>query len=271
MFVRLAFAVAMNVDPEVLIVDEALAVGDVAFQRKCISCMESFSRGGGAILFASHSLEQIKRLCSRAIYLNKEKKILGPAKQVCDAYEKDHFSDAVGANENHSAELEFLERAPFKFPESAMHYGSKTAEIVRCWTSDIHGNRKSVFKSGEKILWIFHVIFEKPCSDVFYGLMIKTKEGINLFGTNTLEMEVSAFRENGSEVVQVVFELETYLGPGEYFLNCSVAQGSTVQPLFLHRIIDAAIIKISAGGSSFSGLVDMGVSCRLSKQKIEMA
>lgn len=274
MVVRLAFSVAVNINPEILIIDEALAVGDVAFQRKCISCMEEFSRGGGVLLFVSHSIEQIKRLCNRAIYLKKEMGVIGNAKEVCDIYEMDLFGNQVIANEQYSCTVDTFvspnhnkltdtEGAPFEFPECAMQYGNRVAQIVQCWTADVHGNKKTVFKTGEKVALCYQVVFDEHCDDVFYGLMVKTKEGINLFGTNSLEIDAPLSNGQPDKTTFVIFELDSHLGPGEYFLNCSVVQGSTTNPVFLHRVIDAAIIKIDADDPHSSGLVDMGITCKM--------
>lgn len=274
MIVRLAFSVAVNVNPAILIVDEALAVGDIAFQRKCISYMEGFSRKGGVLLFASHSLEQVKSLCDRAIYLKKEDKILGPAKEVCDAYEKDLYGNREPANESPHVAIDAFdaldhpwpdefEGVPSEFPECAMHYGNKMAEIIRCWSSDIRGNKRNAFKCGEKIIWNFQVVFAKYCDGVFYGLMVKTKEGINLYGTNTLDMGIPLFDGRPESIVQVRFELDSHLANGEYFLNCSVVQGDSVNPLFLHRIVDAEIIRIDSEYPSSSGIIDMEVECKI--------
>jgi lipopolysaccharide transport system ATP-binding protein len=277
MTVRLAFSVAANINPEILIVDEALAVGDVAFQRKCISYMESFSREGGILLFVSHSLEQIRRLCKHAIYLKNGIGTIGTAKEMCDAYETDLFGSQVHSHQQPSltadhlalpsdSSLENEEKTPFEFPECAIHYGNRAAKISRCWTSDIHGIRKNTFKSGEKIVWRFQVVFEALCRNVFYGLMIKTKEGINLFGTNTLEMGVTLSNAQAGERVLVGFVIDSHLGPGEYFLNCSIAEGGTVDPTFLHRIVDAAIITIDANENCSSGLIAMDIICKIDKQ-----
>lgn len=276
MTVRLAFSVAANINPEILIVDEALAVGDIAFQRKCISYMESFSREGGILLFVSHSLEQIRRLCKNAIYLKNGSGTIGTAKEMCDAYETDLFGSQVHGRQPGpivdlvaspgDSLLGKEENAPFEFPECAIHYGNRAANISRCWTTDVYGIRKITFKPGEKIVWCFQVVFEVLCRNVFFGLMIKTKEGINLFGTNTLEMGVALSNAQAGETVLVGFEIDSHLGPGEYFLNCSAAQGDTEDPTFLHRIVDAAIITVGANENCVSGLIAMDVICRIDNQ-----
>jgi len=274
MTVRLAFSVAANINPEILIVDEALAVGDAAFQRKCISNMERFSREGGILLFVSHSLEQIRSLCNRAIYLKNGYGTIGTAKEMCDAYETDLFGGQVHVHQQPGLPEAILvsssdssaineENTPFEFPVCAIHYGNRSAKISRCWTSDINGTRKTTFKTGEKLFWRFKVEFDAPCRNFFYGIMIKTKEGINLFGTNTLEMGVPLSNAQAGEVVLIGFEIDSHLGPGEYFLNCSIAQGDTVDPIFLHRIVDAAIITIVANEKCSSGLIAMDITCKI--------
>ena len=268
MTVRLAFSVAANVAPEILIVDEALAVGDAAFQRKCISYMENFSREGGILLFVSHSLEQVRSLCNRAIYLKAGNVTIGSAKEMCDAYETDLFGGQMHGQsglleESSDSSLENEEGAAFELPECAIHYGNRVARISRCWTSDIRGTRKTAFRNGEKIVWYFQVEFDAFCNSCFYGLMIKNKEGINLFGTNTLQMGMPLSTAQAGEKALVKFEIDSHLGPGEYFLNCSVAEGDTADPTFLYRIVDAAIITIGSDEARASGLIAMDIVCKM--------
>lgn len=275
MTIRLSFSVAANINPDILIVDEALAVGDAAFQRKCISYMESFSQKGGILLFVSHSIDQVRRLCKRAIYLKNGTAILGEAKKMCDKYETDLFgSNANGNNTCDESEQKVVilynnkkfrinDDECYELPECAIQYGNGNAKIRRCWTTDAYGNRKTVFSIDEKIIWCFEIVFNAVCKEFFYGLMIKTKEGINLFGTNTLEMGMPLSNANDGDITIVGFEIKSHLGAGEYFLNCSIAQGNTTNPVFLHRIIDAAIITIGASKNGSSGLITMDINCTI--------
>lgn len=278
MTVRLSFSVAVNINPEILIVDEALAVGDAAFQRKCIAYMENYSDKGGVLLFVSHSIDQVRRLCTKAIYLKTGGAVVGNAKDMCDLYEKDLFENQANGFQKfvlntdpvqYSRERNLVEienAMPFEFPECAIHYGNKDAKIYKCWTSDVHGNRKTTFDTGEEIFWRFQIIFTTDCKDLFYGLMVKTKEGINLFGTNTLEMGVPLTNFKAGDDVSIEFKIDSHLGPGEYFLNCSVAQGDTLDPNFVHRIVDAEVITIRENGNGSSGLIDMTISCNIDKR-----
>src|SRR5450759_2168058 len=149
MGVRLAFAVAINVEPEVLVVDEALAVGDLAFQRKCMRWMEDFAAKRGVLLFVSHSPEQIRRLCTKAIYLRHGVIAgLGPAKEICDRYEKDQYITAVPDEENCSLQIsndsldidiksdDQIDTEGFCFPDCALHYGDERARITGAWLED---------------------------------------------------------------------------------------------------------------------------------------
>jgi lipopolysaccharide transport system ATP-binding protein len=267
MSVRLAFAVAAQISPEILIVDEALAVGDAAFQRKCIAYMETFSNNGGVLLFVSHSLEQVRGLCQRVIYLNHGRKIIGAAKDICDMYEADLFGHQLhnyppvnSVDPLTECNFENAENTPFNFPECALHYGNMAAKITRCWLSDIHGANKTTYQIGEKIYWHIQVKFDANCINFFCGFMIKTKEGINLFGTNTNEMKHPLLSSRKNEIMSFMFEINSHLAPGEYFLNCSLAQGDINNPIFIHRVLDAAIMTIQANEREFGGLVAMGVN-----------
>lgn len=269
MVVRLAFSVAIHVDPEILVVDEALAVGDVAFQRKCMRWMEEFTSRQGVLLFVSHSPEQVRRLCTKAIYLQQGVVVgFGSAKEICDQYEKDQYittiQDGVNYNQkicNNSLNVDIKADDEFGidvigFADSALHYGDERACITGAWIEDLDGKLRSTFKVGESFKWCYRVEFFSPAKDVVFGFMVKTKEGITLFGSNSRKLgyEDSSVSSGNSMIVR--FTIEPNLGSGEFFLNCGVSIGSTDQPEFLHRVVDAGIIVISADSSS-DGIVNM--------------
>ena len=276
MGVRLAFAVAINVEPEVLVVDEALAVGDMAFQRKCLRWMEDFAAKRGVLLFVSHSPEQVRRLCTKAIYLRHGVVVgIGNAKEICDQYEKDQYITAVQDEENCSLQIskdslginiksdDEIGIDEIGFADCALHYGDERARITGAWAEDSSGLARYSFQVGESFSWCYRVEFHCLAEAITFGFMVKTKEGISLFGANsrTLGYEASSVDSGNSMVVR--FSIEPNLGPGEYFLNCGVSIESLGQSEFLHRVIDAGIIVISAKDSSNVGIVNMKAQMHL--------
>lgn len=182
MAVRLAFAVATAVKPDILIVDEALSVGDAAFQRKCFRRIESFLEAGTTLLFVSHDMETIKKLCSRALFI-KEGSIGGydVAKAVCDEYEKYLF----GGGRNEITELSKARQAtqfdPALVATCATTYGNGKAIITACWIENSHGKKINVAESGQQFVWCFDVVFQEEVTNPVFNMQVKTREGIVLY------------------------------------------------------------------------------------------
>ena len=271
MAVRLAFAVAINVDPEILVIDEALAVGDVAFQRKCMAWLESYVSQGGTLIFVSHSTEQVRRLCNRAVYLrNGEMVYYGEAKIACDRYEKDAFlklpvaviaSDEGPpmAKENQAQFLGDTRRLNAEFPKCASHYGGMEATILDAWTEDSVGNVTQDFCAGDSFFWCYRVLFNKDSDRVSFGMMVKTVEGLNLCSLNskTLGLEPSSYK--AGSLVLVRFDVSPKLGGGVYYLNCGVSSENHEGVHFLYRVVDAGVFNVKPVSEKVSGLIDMSV------------
>lgn len=279
MSVRLAFAVAISVEPEVLVVDEALAVGDMAFQRKCLRWMEDFAARRGVLLFVSHSPEQVRRLCTKAIYLRNGVVVgIGQAKEICDKYEKDQYITSANGEEKSTLKLttDYLDidveserESQVGFAECALHYGDDRVRITGAWVEDLNGFLRSSFKVGEGFSWCYRVEFNCFAEDVVFGFMVKTKEGISLFGANSQTLGYEPIPVVTGNSIVVRFSIEPNLGAGEYFLNCGVSIESSGQSEFLHRVIDAGIIVISANEKLNSGIVNMKAQMHLKSNSPE--
>lgn len=167
MFVRLAFAVAINIDPEILIVDEALSVGDVFFQAKCYSKFEEFKKMGRTILFVSHDLSSISRYCDRVILLNKGVKMEeGSPKQMVDMYKQLLVGqDPAKADENKETQKENWSEQ-FQVNPNMLEYGSKLAEIVDFAVLDEKGLCTNTIEKGSsfqiKMKVVFHENIQEP-------------------------------------------------------------------------------------------------------------
>lgn len=266
MVVRLAFAVAVNVDPHILVVDEALAVGDAAFQRKCMLWMEKFTASGGTLLFVSHSGEQVRTLCDRALYLREGRVAAnGTAKEVCDLYDKDALRKHPSVDTQYSSP-ETLPREGIKSPilppfaKCAAHFGGSQANIVEAWTEDEGGRIRAAFSTNERFIWAFRIKFSAAYESVVFGFMIKTKEGVNLYRANSITFGDRPMSVRAGEIVIARFAIDSHLGPNDYFLNCAVSTDETGEMVFLHRIVDAQIVTISSMAAGGGGLVDMQVS-----------
>jgi len=173
MYIRLAFAVAINVDADILIIDEALAVGDIRFQIKCIEKLKHLRNNGTTILFVSHSPEQVKRFCNRAIWLNDGKiKMIGNADEVVNAYE-DYMNVSYYKPQN---------REPNKSNKLNVNNRNegKLTNII-----SISSNR-DIFKTFEElIIEVEYEIFEERINSFLLGVAIYGSDRKYIFGPNT--------------------------------------------------------------------------------------
>lgn len=255
MLLRLAFAVQVILDPKILIVDEALAVGDAAFQRKCIARLESFIESGGVLLFVSHDLETVRRLCKKALYLQQgEVKRWGMAKQVCDQYEKDLFGAKSIESTNSNPLKPWLDQS-LESPVCLQEYGSGSALITDCYIESESGERINTLQGTSIFSWCYLVEFMEDTNDCIFGMLIKTREGINVYGLNTQLLGIDKFSFKVGDKIRVKFQLKNNLCDGIYYFNCGVSTDHDGNIIFLHRKIDAAILKVSC--SRPFGLADL--------------
>ncbi len=212
MFVRLAFAVAINIDPEILIVDEALSVGDVFFQSKCYHKFEEFKKSGKTIIFVSHDLSSISKYCDRVLVLNKGDKVAeGKPKEMIDVYKQilvGQYAEDKGdmfATDGENKEL--------------LEYGSKEAVIEEYWVTDSKGLRTNALIKGDVFTIHMKVRFDKDVEKPIFAYKFVNPKGVEVTGTNT--MFEKAFLENvkaGSEL-EITFTQEMNLQGGEYLIS----------------------------------------------------
>ena len=266
MQVRLAFAVATAIRPDVLIVDEALSVGDAAFQRKCFQRIESFREAGTTLLFVSHDIETVKKLCDQALFIKGGRLAeFGVAKQVCDEYERYLFGDSNLSKPKKRSSDERTTIDPARFDpslvatSSEVSYGNGKAEIEACWLEDLGGQRINVIESGIPFRWCYLVRFNEDVAKPIFAMMLKTVEGVSIYGTDTKQIVSERKSFQMGDAVVAGFTLENALAPGVYYLNCGIRTEDAAEPEFLSRKVDASMIRITAATNStvVSGLLDM--------------
>jgi ABC-type polysaccharide/polyol phosphate transport system ATPase subunit len=248
MYVRVAFASAINVDPDILVIDEALSVGDVYFQQKCFSKLADFRQQGKTILFVSHDAGAIKRLCQRAYLLERGKIIEhGKPDEVLDYYnallalkkQKDVRIEMGIKNNKGKDEVTWVKQANRKTGRSRAHsnklnlqphkdYGEKDAEVFyRSGNKDIvitdsyilsNGVRAEIIPTGTLVDICIEATAHNDEKDVSFGILIRDRFGIDIFGINTWHLRKSATVKKG-EVVRVAFTGKLDIGPGEYTLT----------------------------------------------------
>ncbi|HEY2946500.1 MAG TPA: ABC transporter ATP-binding protein [Vicinamibacteria bacterium] len=182
MYMRLGFSVAIHVDPDVLLIDEVLAVGDEAFTRKCLDKIGEFRRRGKTILLVTHSLGLVEKMCDETLWLRHGRQAgLGDPKRVVDAY----LTYVAGGEEALLAREQAP--APEAKPEGYREgrWGSRDVEITRVRVVDDRGAERHVFASGESVTLRLDVEARAEVEDFVFGVGIFTADGVSVYGTNT--------------------------------------------------------------------------------------
>jgi lipopolysaccharide transport system ATP-binding protein len=288
MVVRLAFAVAINVDPEILIVDEALSVGDELFQRKCFSRIETIRANGATILFVSHSGGQIVELCDRAMLMDAGEKItIGAPKKTVGQYQKllsapinkrlavrEQISSLQTNRESAVANIEvaisddskaLLEKEsiqesydPHLKPTSTIAYESLGAQIEHPQVLNLIGERVNNLQRGKTYIYSYKVRFELAANNVRFGMMIKTVSGLELGGgMSAANMANSIYNVPLGSVISVEFKFKCVLNAGVYFMNAGVIGLQNGSEIYLHRLLDIEMFRVMPDTNTISfGTVD---------------
>ena len=289
MMVRLAFAVAINVDPEILIVDEALSVGDELFQRKCFSRIEAIREKGATILFVSHSGSTIVELCDRAVLMDAgEKLAVGIPKKIIGNYQKLLYAPAekqkdmrdtiIRANsdkdkqiladddfKDHNEEsvhkVEPLESFdPNLMPTSTIEYESHGAYIESPMIMTLAGEQVNNLIRGKTYRYTYSVKFTKSAFNVHFGMLIKTISGMELGGcVSAIAAKDSLIYVEAGSGYRVEFRFCCALNPSIYFLNAGVVGSINDSETYLHRLIDIAMFRVLPDIDDLAtGIVDFG-------------
>ncbi len=269
MFVRLAFAVAINIDPEILIVDEALSVGDVFFQAKCYKKFEEFKEAGKTILFVSHDLGAISKYCDRAVLINKGDKVAeGTPKDMIDIYKKilvgqePHLSsklkdaDAIAGNAPQTVDDGSLWKSHYTLNPNVNEYGDGRAKIIDFAVIDDSGNYTNAIVKGSTFTVKSKVHFNTDIDNPIFTLTFKTIKGIDVTGTNTMyeKCDVGLCKE-GSEYV-ASFTQKMDMQGGEYLMSISCTGYDGVDFVAYNRLYDIMNITVVSSKNTV-GFYDM--------------
>ena len=187
MFVRLAFAVAINIDPEILVVDEALSVGDVFFQSKCYHKFEEFKRQGKTILFVSHDLGSISKYCDRVILLNQGEMLdQGTPKAMVDMYKQLLVRQNPVKQAQMNSAIRESQKKGFQMNPNTLEYGEKQAEIVDFVVLDSKGLQSNTIEKGTTFQIKMRIHFNESILQPIMAFTFKNIQGTEITGTNTM-------------------------------------------------------------------------------------
>lgn len=260
MFVRLAFAVAINIDPEILIVDEALSVGDVFFQVKCYHKFEEFKKMGKTILFVSHDLGSISKYCDRVILLNKGQKLAeGEPKKIVDMYkqvlvEQEEVRDVP--QEQGNEEVAGCWKEKMEVNPNYLDYGEKAAEIIDFAIVDDRGEITSNIQKDSEFVIKFKVLFHRDIEEPIFAFTIKDLQGTEVTGTNTMYENIATGRVKEGETRTVEFKQKMNLQGRNYLLALGCVGFSENKFSVYHRLYDLCNINVISDKNTV-GFYDM--------------
>ena len=263
MFARLAFACAINVEPDILIVDEVLSVGDMAFQLKCFKKFEQFKKKGKTILFVTHSITDILRNCTRTIIIDSGKKIFdGDVKEGVEKYKK----IIVGLNPTESKEgiltdSEILKKNPnyekntnnkekgewkkhFNQNPNIINYGNGAAEVIDYGMFDLDGNYLNVLENDKEVMLKSKIVFNEDVKDPIFTITVKDFKGLEMCGTNTSFRNVYTGFCKKDETYICEFKQKFKLAPGKYTISLSCSRyDANGEIVVINRNYDALIFE----------------------------
>ena len=275
MLVRLAFSVAINVDPEILIIDEALSVGDELFQRKCFARIEAIKKKGATILFVSHSGSAVIELCDHAVLLDSGEVLAsGLPKAIVGEYQKLLYAPKdkrleirnkilgaldIGAEQNNlvtpvskilgpeviESDGEFFD--PHLKPISTIEFESHGAYIEDPRITSLSGHQVNSLVRGKKYIYSFNVRFDNSATNVRFGMVIRTTSGLSLGGSHSSTGSNSIPYVSSGSVLSISFIFDCCCNPGTYFMNAGVfgVVGTGQDETVLHRLVDAIVFRVA--------------------------
>ena len=285
MFVRLAFAVAINIEPEILIVDEALSVGDVFFQAKCYKKFEDFKKMGKTILFVSHDLGSIAKYCDRVVLLNKGTKIAeGNPKQMIGMYKKllvnqlnlDETTQEMVMEEESEHSLdnepmftlgkdrETLWRNKYEINPNVDEYGNGKAHIIDFAVRDEDGEITNSINNATKFSIISEVKFEQEIQNPIFTYTFKNIQGTAITGTNTMYEKKDLDMVYAGDVYTCTFTQDMNLQGGEYLLSISCTGYRDGEFVVYHRLYDVINITVVSEKNTV-GFYDMNSKVTIRK------
>lgn len=272
MFVRLAFALAINVEPEILIVDEALSVGDVFFQSKCYRRMEEIRKKGTTILMVTHDMGSIIKYCDRAVLLNRGSFVAeGAPGRMVDLYKKilanqmdalseelngsmnDYSGDSAGEQQK---QVEGLMKDKITINPKRTEYGDGRAEIFDLGLFDERGNLTNLLLKGETFTIKEKIRFTTSIQSPIFTYTIKDKKGTDLTGTNTMFEGTDVKPVQQGDEYEVAFTQKMTLQGGEYLLSMSCTGFEGGEHVVYHRLYDVANITVISNKNTV-GIYDM--------------
>ena len=277
MFARLAFACAINVDPDILIVDEVLSVGDMAFQLKCFKKFEEFKKKGKTILFVTHNVSDVLKNCNRAIILEHGTKTFdGDVKEGVELYKKiitgngdrkkkQNDEKAKGIKVKESEDKNSW-KVHFNQNPNLIEYGNLAAEVIDYGIFDENGNYINGVDNEKEIILKSKVKFNKEIDNPIFTMTIKNFNGIEIAGTNSMIEKIYPGKFKAGEIAIAEFRQVLPIAPGPYTLSFSCTHINAKGELeVLNRKYEALLIEVISNKDCV-GIVKLDTKMKVEKQ-----
>lgn len=272
MFVRLAFAVAINIDPEILIVDEALSVGDVFFQAKCYKKFEDFKNQGKTILLVTHSLSSVLKYCDRVVLLDKGNKLAeGEPAEMIDLYKKllvnqgdDNDLDKKSDDESKGISLQETEnwKAKMVLNPDINSYGNGMAEIIDFGLFDNKGRITNQINKGEEFTLKMRVKFNETIDEPICAFTIVNLHGTDVTGTNTMYEKCNTGIVGKGEIIEAEFTQKMDIQGGHYLISLGCTGYNDGEFVVYHRLYEVTNLYVISDKNTV-GFYDMNSSVKV--------
>lgn len=270
MYVRLAFAIAASVNPDILIIDEALAVGDAVFQHRCLRRIKELHERGTTVLFVSHDAAAVRALCSRALLL-KAGRLLADGKpaEVLNQYQK------IIMERERAFEADTAAPMPPEFPAEefsrplnySYRHGDGSAEIYGATLKDAANLELHAVESGASVNLRVVARFLRDVKDPVIGFLIRNRHGIHVYGTNTKEQQLEFGDVSSGETVDVIFSFACWLGSDEYSISLAVHSGDGEA----YDWLDAALFFKVTNAMLTEGIANLNASITASRSVAKLS
>jgi len=276
MFARLAFACAINVDPEILIVDEVLSVGDMAFQLKCFKKFQQFKERGKTILFVTHSIADVLKNCTRTIILQNGKKTFdGGVKEGVELYKKIITGNAP--TENKTDEKKFVKgkeentwKSHFNENPNVIEYGNLKAQVIDYGVFDENNKYLSFIDNDKTVVLKSKIKFNEEIDNPIFTMTIKDFNGVEIAGTNTMIEKIYPGKFQKGEIAEVEFKQKLPIAPNKYTLSFSCTHINANGELeVLNRKYEALLIEIISSKDNV-GLVKLDTKIDIKRVQEEV-
>ena len=254
MFARLAFAVAINVDPDILIVDEALSVGDIYFQAKCFNKMNEIKAKGTTILLVTHDMGSVIKYCDKVVVLNRGNYLKeGKPKEMVDIYKKllvnqydddDEIDEVIMESEENPQEDKSNWKNQLKYSEEKLVYGNNKASIVDFGIFDHKGKLSNMLLKKKDFTIRMRVEFHEDVENPIFAFTIKNVHGSDITGTNTMFEKKDVPLARKGEIYEISFKQQMLLQGGEYLLSFGCTGFENGEFVVYHRLYDITNIAV---------------------------